>query len=285
MKINFYTPSCGVSDIFGAATFGFAGAEDESLSTSRLFPVDINGSVICGTYRECLENIPEGNWKACIALLGNAGNENTFIRALSEKVSAPIVGGSAAIHPKTGESGLIYGQGEAAIFLIDDERYDFLVTSENIHYDILSEHSLSFSNPRCIEKIDGQDAYEWYCNQRAKLGLAPNDFEHLTFADKYGINIHMSSNNGKLFSGRDVCEKMYLRYASPETVQKRIQSFYDDKDSIIFGCAGLKQILEEGLKTDGLGLFMFGEVVTCDNHSDFGNLMLSKLSVRKNINN
>lgn len=285
MKINFYTPSCGVSNIFGAATLGFAGAEDESLSTSMLFPTDLKGVVVYGTYKECLEAIPNGNWKACIALLGNAGNENKFIRALAKKVSAPIVGGSAAIHPKTGESGLIYGQSEVAIFLIDDECYDISVSTENIHYDILSEHILSFSNPRCIQKIDGQDAYEWYCNQREKLGLPLNDYEHLTLADEYGINIHLSSDNGKLFSGKDVCEKMYLRYASPEAVQKRIQSFYDDKDSIIFGCAGLKQILKEGLKTDGLGLFMFGEVVTCDNHSDFGNLMLSKLSVCKNINN
>jgi hypothetical protein len=57
---------------------------------------------------------------------------------------------------------------------------------------------------------------------------------------------------------------MYLRYISQNEVQGEIQEFYDDKDAVIFGCAGL---------------FMFGEVCTVNGYSDFGNLMLSKLRI------
>ena len=60
-----------------------------------------------------------------------------------------------------------------------------------------------------------------------------------------------------------------------------IQDFYDEENAIIFGCAGLKQTLCSGISTDGLGLFMFGEVCTLNGHSDFGNLMLSKIIFNK----
>ena len=49
------------------------------------------------------------------------------------------------------------------------------------------------------------------------------------------------------------------------------------ENGIVFGCAGLKQTLSSGIDTSNLGLFMFGEVCTVNGHSDFGNLMLSKI--------
>lgn len=66
-----------------------------------------------------------------------------------------------------------------------------------------------------------------------------------------------------------------------DEVQGKIQKFYDDKDVIVFGCAGLKGILHSGLSCSGTGLFMFGEVCTISGHSDFGNLMLSKLKTKE----
>ena len=75
---------------------------------------------------------------------------------------------------------------------------------------------------------------------------------------------------------------MQLRYLPPDEAQKRIEAFYtEDSDAIVFGCAGLKQTLSETVKTNALGLFMFGEVCTVGDHSDFGNLMLSKLILKK----
>ena len=278
MKMVFYTPSCGVEDGFGAASFGFAGMEDEKAKNKKVVPVELDGVCVCGTYEECLNNIPEGNFKAVVVLLGNGGNENKFVRELSSKVNAPIVGGAGAINPVTGEKGLITGRNKAALFFINDDRYEIEVVSKNIHHNVLGKHTLSFSG-RWLDLIDGVCAKEWLKNEKEKLGLSQNDFEHLTFSDEQGINAHLSLVEGRIFSGRDLCETMYLRYIPHNEVQKEIQEFYNDKDAVIFGCAGLKGILDKGLECDGTGLFMFGEVCTVNGYSDFGNLMLSKLRI------
>ncbi len=277
MEIVFYTPAHGKAEGFGAASFGFAGAENETALKALPCPFELEGRMILGTYEECLKNIPDGKWQAGIVLLGNAGNENEFIKALAEKTGVPLVGGAAAINPVTGEKGLITGGSEAAVFLIQDSRYDFEVISENIH-DTLSRHTVSFSG-RWIDEIDGCGAKEWLLKQKEKFGIIETDFEHLTLSDEYGINAHLSEVDGRIFSGRDLSETMYLRYIAHEEVQEKIQRFYDDPDAIIFGCAGLKGILDSGLTCSGTGLFMFGEVCTVSGHSDFGNLMLSKLRV------
>ena len=277
MKLIFYTPVCNTQEGFGAASFGFAGAEDETALNKKVSPFDIEGTIIYGTYEECLKNIPDGNWQASIVLLGNAGNENNFIKKLSEKVKAPLVGGAAAINPLTGEKGLITGGSEAAVFLVCDDRYNFEIISENIH-NVSTEHKISYTD-RWINEIDGCEAKEWLLNQKYKLGLSKDDFEHLTLSDKYGINVHLSEVNEKIFSGRDLTETMYLRYISHNEVQTKIQKFYNDENAIIFGCAGLKGILDSGLTCPSIGLFMFGEVCTVSGHSEFGNLMLSKLRI------
>jgi len=281
MKLTFYTPSYKSTENFGGATFGFAGAENETLTLAKAFQEDVNGTMLCGNYDDILKNIPDGSWQAGIVLLGNAGGENEFIRALAEKTRAPLVGGSGAICPKTGESALITGRGEAAVFLINDARFDISVVGENVHYDIISEHSITFTG-RYIDTVDGTDALSWFNKKREEMGIASSDFEHLTLADTTGINAHLSVKDGKLFSGRDLSEKMVLRFLPKDKAQERIQNFYDDKNSIIFGCAGLKQTLTSDITTDSLGLFMFGEVCTVCGHSDFGNLMLSKIKFIKN---
>lgn len=277
MKMTFYTPAYGITGDFGAASFGFAGAEDETALNKVVCPFEIEGMMLSGTYEECLNNIPDRKWQAGIVLFGNAGNENNFIKTLQEKTRLPLVGGAAAINPVTGEKGLITGGSEAAVFLIDDSRYDFEVVSENIH-NVLSEHNISYCE-RWINEIDGCEAKDWLLKQKEKFGIKKDDFEHLTLSDTYGINAHLSEVDGKIFSGRDLSETMYLRYIAHDEVQDKIQKFYDDKDAIIFGCAGLKGLLDSGLNCSGTGLFMFGEVCTISGHSDFGNLMLSKIRI------
>ena len=278
LKMTFFTPEEGVQEAsFGAASFGFAGAEDETAKHKITCPIDVEGTVVTGSYTECLQNIPEGTWQAGVVLLGNAGGENEFIKALFEKTGTPLVGGAAAIHPTTGEKGLISGASEAAVFFIRDNRYHVEVISENIHTAI-SKHSISYTD-RWIDFIDNIPAKEWLCEKKEAYGIAKEDFEHLTLSDSFGINAHLSEVDGRIFSGRDLEDTMELRVVSHEDVQRKIQAFYDDEHAVIFGCAGLKGILDSGLSCPGVGLFMFGEVCTVNNHSDFGNLMLSKLRI------
>ena len=281
MKISFYTPSYTSCPDFGGATYGFVTSEDEKQPAMTSFSGDVEGALAFGSYDECLNNLPDGNFKAAIVLLGNAGGENEFIHKLRAKLNIPLCGGGAAIDPVSGAKGLIYGGKEAAVFLISDERYDVSLSFENIHHDIFGEHKIAFTNPRVIDAIDGCNPVAWLRDKKAGLGLSENDFEHLTFSDKNGVNAHLSIVDGKICSGRDLCENMLLRFVSPDDVDSRMRAFYNDPNAIVFGCAGLKGILHDKLNTDGVGLFMFGEVCSNENMSEFGNLMLSKIVLKK----
>ena len=170
---------------------------------------------------------------------------------------------------------------EAAVLLLEDERYQFEAVTENLHTTLLERCTLTFSDPRVIDTINGCDALAWYREQRAALGFGETDFEHVTLTDPLSVNAHLSCEGGKLVSGRDLCPQMTLRLAKPETVLPRMQAFYDDPDALIFGCAGLKGILPAELHSPGLGLFLFGEVCTVGDTAEFGNLMLSKLRITK----
>ena len=134
--------------------------------------------------------------------------------------------------------------------------------TENLHTTLLERCTLTFSDPRVIDTINGCGALAWYREQRAALGFGETDFEHVTLTDPLGVNAHLSCEGGKLVSGRDLCPQMTLRLAKPDTVLPRMQAFYDDPDALIFGCAGLKGILPAELHSPGLGLFLFGEVCT-----------------------
>ena len=74
---------------------------------------------------------------------------------------------------------------------------------------------------------------------------------------------------------------MILRYVPQQTVYEKMAAFYDDPNAIVFGCAGLSGLLEKPLSPPSLGLFLFGEVCTVDGIAEFGNLMLSKLIIKK----
>ena len=278
MNMKFTVPCTCVREVpFGCASLGFAGSEEKSLT----FPADLNGIVLTGSYENILANIPAGPFQAGVVVFGNAGGENGFMRALQAKAGCPFAGGGAAIDGETGTRALITGGGEAAVFLISDDRYDVTVVSENIHYDILSEHDITMDGPRVLKAVDGINAAEWLSAKKAELGLAEGDFEHLTFADMNGVNAHLSCPDGVIRSGRDLCPRMTLRYLAPDKVQERMQKFYDDENAVIFGCAGLKGILNGPITSPGVGLFLFGEVCTFNGVSEFGNLMCSKLRVVK----
>ena len=283
MKIKFYTPSYeGADDVFGAATFGFVGAENEREPNAVELLHELEGDMVCGTYEDCLKKIealPKREWQVGIVLFGNAGGENAFLRELSARVRIPLVGGGAAICPKTGKSALLTGHAQVAVLLVWDDRYKFEVERENIHHDILGENEITFEDPRRIEAIDGEEPCAWLKREKARLGLDVEDFEHLTFADAHGNNAHLSLADGRICSGRDLENKMYLRYVAPDAVFDRMQSFYDDENAIVFGCAGLRGILDKNMKARGMGLFLFGEVCTKDGKSEFANLMLSKLRI------
>lgn len=280
MNITAYTPSAFNAAPFAISTFGFANAPDPAAAALRTYKRDVNGIVLTGTLSEILAAVPAEKWDAALVLMGNCGGENVFVRALAEKAHCPLVGGAAAIDPVSGKAGLITGGGQAAVFLMQDSRYTFEAVTQNIHTEILGEHSIEFDG-RYFTAIDGQEPIAWLNAQKDAFGIPHTDFEHLTFSDMNGVNAHLSIVDGRLFSGRDLCPTMLLRRVKAEDVYPQMHAFYDDSDAIICGCAGLKGILPQDLMTDGFGLFLFGEICTAAGVSTFGNLMLSKLVIRE----
>ena len=281
-KLMFTTTGAwDLSDGFGCASLGLAGMCDNSQKLVTAYPEVLDGIVLTGTYEQILVNMKNVNTPvyAAIVLFGNAGAENVFLKRMQEIVSCPTVGGGAAIDGATGRSALITGGGEAAVFLITDDRFTYSCVTQCIHDEVLGEVTLTLADPRTILTINGVDAAAFLAEKRKELGLSDSDFEHLTISDLRNVNAHLSCVDGIIKSGRDVQEKMILRSVCHEKVYDTMRKFYDDENAIVFGCAGLSGLLDKPLDTTTLGLFLFGEVCTVDGIAEFGNLMLSKLVI------
>ena len=282
-KIAFYMPKHVPSnDIFGSATLGFAGKAGCADDLVIEYPQAPNGIVLNGDYETILSGIPYQNYIAAIVLCGNAGCENTFVRELYEKVKCPVIGGGAAMDGELG--GLIAGGGKASVLLVTDERFEASVVTKNIHGHVLGHCSVDFddNNPRVIISIDGKEPRQWLNAQKKALGLSESDFEHFTLSDINGVNAHLSWNGKNIVSGRDLEHDMIARYVNPEEVYASVFDFYNDGEStIVFGCAGIKGITGEISKISSLGLYMYGEICMTERGAEFGNLMLSKITLRK----
>lgn len=278
-----FTTTGGWNNIqgFGCASLGLAGKCDNSVDMATSLPVDLDGIVLTGTYSDVLMDISNVSEHvlAAIILFGNAGGENQFMRDIQKHLDCPIVGGGAAIEPVTNRCSLITGNSEVAVFLITDNRFTYIAETQCIHNHILQSCKLVLEDPRTILSIDGEDPVRFLARIKQLHNIPVTDFEHLTLSDERNINAHLSFSDGKIKSGRDLCETMLLRYVSHDAVYETMREFYDDPNAVIFGCAGLSGLLDKPLDTDSLGLFLFGEVCCVDNVSEFGNLMLSKLRI------
>lgn len=260
---------------FGCATLRFAG----NWSDPATYENDLQGHVLTGTYEEILKAAADIK-KADVAIVffGNAGGENGFLHELQAILGCPMVGGGAAF---TAKPGLVTDSGEAAVLVVDDDRYTFATETQCVHRELLDTCRLELEDERTILTINGQNAASYLKEKKAAYGVPETDFEHITLTDELGVNAHLSFADGKIKSGRDLQETMYLRRVPHEEVTAAAWEFYDDKDAIVFGCAGLGGILDEIPQTPSLGLFLFGEVCTVDGKAEFGNLMLSKLRIFK----
>lgn len=260
---------------FGCATQRFAG----NRSDPAVYEKDLRGTVLTGTYKSILKEAKKlKKADAAVVFFGNAGGENVFLRQLQNILNCPMVGGGAAF---TDKPGLVTGEGEAAVLVIDDDRYAFETVTQCVHEELVEECALELADARTILTINGQDAASYLKEKKAACGISETDFEHMTLTDKLGVNAHLSLVDGRIKSGRDLCETMDLRRVPHEKVTQMAKEFYDDKDAIVFGCAGLGGILDEIPDTPSLGLFLFGEVCTVDGQAEFGNLMLSKLRIKE----
>ena len=279
------TSAWDLSTGFGCASLGLPGVCDnrEKKILTRQIPAE--SVTLTGSYEEILAGakaVAETETVyAAIVVFGNAGGENAFLADLYKIIPCPMVGGGAAIDGESGRKGLIPGGGEGAVLLFTDSRFTYETQAQCIHDHIIKLCQLTTANPRTILTIDGEAAADFLARRKAELGLKAEDFEHLTLSDMNDVNAHLSCVDGAIKSGRDVHEQMKLRYVEHKDVYETMRAFYDDEDAVVFGCAGLSGLLDQPLDTKSLGLFLFGEVCTVNGKPEFGNLMLSKLKIRR----
>ncbi len=279
------TAAWDLSTGFGCASLGLPGVCDNGEKKISAREIPAKSVTLTGSYADILAGAKAvaetEEVYAAIVVFGNADGENAFLADLSKIISCPMVGGGAAIDGATGRKGLIPGGGEGAVLLFTDDRFTYETQTQCIHDHIIKICQLTTADPRTILTIDGEAAADFLARKKAELGLKAEDFEHLTLSDMDDVNAHLSCVDGSIKSGRDVHKQMKLRYVEQKDVYEAMRAFYDDEDAIVFGCAGLSGLLDKPLTTKSLGLFLFGEVCTVNGKSEFGNLMLSKLKIRR----
>lgn len=281
MKLGFYSLGSRPKGMdFGCRTLGFPDTEAAE-GGSRILDREIEGLSFFGTEQQCYDFAAANHReaKAAMILTNTSGTENIWVHKLAELLQRPIVGGGAASSDGVPGEGLSEGYAQAGIFLITDKTVSVHTEFYNLHEHILEECRLELADARTIRKINGVDAACYLNYRKEQHGFSGEDFEHLTLSTLEHVNTHLRCENGIIKSGRDLQETMLLRYAMPDKVQDLMEGFYQScgKNSIIFGCAGLKSLLKQKFSCEGLGTFLFGEICTLNGHSDFGNLMLSKI--------
>ena len=284
MRFAYYGPRCrqNAAEFFGSMTYGFPDTDVYS-DEIRYFP-NMEGECLYGSYAACLgiARSVGKNAKAAIVFTNNRGGENDFLNNLSKILSCPVAGGGAAVGDDPSVGSLPVNDAQAGIFLITDPDVRIKADFENIHRHIIGECDLGFTDPRILDTVNGENASDFLRKVKGEYGFSENDFEHITFSTLEGINAHLNKSDGvNIRSGRDLQPKMILRYAEADEVQKRIELFYGEKDAILFGCAGLRGIMEHSFDAAGFGGFLFGEICTVNGHADFGNLMLSRLRIER----
>ena len=278
MRTGFYTEGLLSSEIsFGCLTQGFS----DTPSGMRVYPEELEGESFFGSYAQAMEFAGKfkNAAKGAIVYTDGAGGENAFVRALSALLGCPVAGGGAARTTGRTGDGFSAGYGECAVAVFTGPGMQFVPSMKNLHTNIVEECLVEYEG-RVLRKINGMDAGEYLRGKKESLGFAPSDFERVTLSTKAHVNAHMSEQNGIVVSGRDPEEHMLLRSVVPGEYQTLCEKFYqENENAIVFGCAGLKGILERPFVSGCLGAFLFGEICSLGPESDFGNLMLSKLVI------
>jgi hypothetical protein len=296
-KICFWTPGNSPKDdgfTFGCASHGFcntnewADPQDKSMAQWEIKP---RGIVLCGTYAEVTEKIKLLSFKpkaAIVVFAKSFGMEEFIISCNNILGKIPIVGGCAArAQNQTIGEILPIADEVSALFISEGQ---FCAQMLNVHKDILCKVKIQSDSPRNIIKIKQTDDENWeeplsfFDRKRKSKDVNADNFESMTFSNIENCNIHCSQADGVLISGANVPEnnELILRYTSREYATTEISSFISSDNALIFGCAGLRTLLNNQIFTghSSLSGFMFGELVTNENQSFFSNLMMSKLYLK-----
>ncbi len=295
-RIGFWTPGNPPPDdgaTFGCSSHGILsgdrrwGEPDEK--ACEVWTNTLEGKLLAGSFNEILINAKSLSFQPSGLILLLAHGESyaeRFVRDLSSLLPGiHVAGGVAAKRQGESHGELMPPAKDAIVFAIRGG--DLKMSAANLHSHAGSECAYIKASSRSIKTFgvfpDGGSAPESYLSIKATYGVPESDFESFTFADSMGRNLHFRIENGQLMTGADLPEdgKLFPMLIPSGEAKKRFIASCGGQNTLIFGCAGLKTLLNPPFEIGkgSLAAFLLGEVVTLPGKTPvFGNLMLSVVS-------
>jgi hypothetical protein len=290
-RFSFYTESNGA--LMGCSSFGFS-TKDRWISPTEkgcaIWDHELPGEVISGSYENVIQSLSTLSFPLQLGIVlykRPAGFEDFLSRVVHQHPGASFIGGGAAIIDGMQE-GAVSPDG-ADVWVFASSTKNFRIEKQNIFEALNIVVEIKPHSSRSIDQIrevpDGKwrDAVTYFREKQAEYKLSENNFENLCFCDKNRRNLHSSISDGKFFVGANlpVDNLLYLNYISCDKATEKLADFFNDQDSLIFGCAGIRSLIQKPVFVGERSLagFMFGEVVTCGEKAELGNLMLVKLKI------
>ena len=293
--LTFWTPGHAPVDdgrTFGCASHGIAAANlwrgPEEAAAAVWLESGLKGEVMAGAYDAVLAQLGQLTSKpaAAIVLFAHASGMEAFLERWHERFpDVPVAGGGAARGAGQTSGELLPAAEDVAVLLIADGVWR--VESLNVHDPVCETVEFRADGPRTITQVretpaDGwQPAAPFFRAWQTACDRAAGDCESITFSDVSGRNVHVSFDGERLHTGADLPAdgRLVLHTVSRSEAARRLAAFCSEPNALVFGCAGLRSLLDAPV-TMGEGTltgFMFGELVTLDGRPQFGNLMAVRL--------
>lgn len=281
------------SSIFGCSSNGFSSVEkciNSNLNAITVWDLELPGEVLKGNYDSVLASISGLSFipQIAIVLFSKSEGAEQFLDRASEILSnTAFIGGGAAFSGEMHQGEIRPDADDVCVLGVPEGSYQ--IETLNIYEDTKLHLEFEPTSAREIVRVrelpngSWQDAASYYQGIQAEFGIEPNNFEKLCFCDKNRRNLHCSIKNDNLFAGANLPKDnlLSLNLISHEKATEKLCKFISSNDSLIFGCAGIRSLIDEPFFTGERSLagFMFGEIVTCGKQPELGNLMLTKLKI------
>ncbi len=293
-KFSFWTPGTRPEfdqQTFGCRSHGFvAGATwaNPEAPAVALSPEPLEGEVIAGSYELVLSLVPElaFNPAAAIVLFSRGTGQEEFLDRWQKFFPGlPVVGGAAARTSGCDVGEVRPAAQDVAVLLISEGAW--VAETLNLHRLCDSEWQFRAEDPRAITRLrpthggDWQPAATVFRAQQAAHGRTEQDCESITLSDEHGRNLHVSIVGDHLRLGANLPSNglLTLRTLQTSAVSGQFRDFCAEPHSIVFGCAGLRGVMDQPFEVPETNLagFLFGELVTVAGQPRFGNLMAARL--------
>lgn len=281
----------GGSNVFGSSVHSFAsdsrwiGPEDNAFA---FWDRKLKGKILAGNYQSVIKRLLQLDFKPklCIVYLYKTDPVDYFINQFCQIMpDIPIIGGGVVRFGEKSIVDLNLQSEDLSLFAVAEGNFTLhslnIYNKTNISVEIKKTTNRKFELLRVLPNGKWQFASEFYHFQQEIRSIRNDNFEYLTFCDKNERNIHCSIEDNSLKSGANLPDDniLFLREITFEEAENRLLGFISGNNSLIFGCAGIRSLIRNPQFTGkhSLAGFVFGELVTINNHPMFGNLMLTKL--------